>query len=354
MNATASPLSILYLGVRSGTSLHRANALRRLGHDLTIVDPASFLPRHPARDYWIHHTGALFLGTYIRRRVLSGIRSAQFDLALIDGGALVDPILASELKRRCGSIVNLNVDDPFGSRDGNKWRLYLECVPIYDLLVVVRDCNIQEAFAAGARDVLKVYRSADEIAHAQGRLTAGDRERWGSEVAFIGTWMPERGPFLARLVELGIPLTIYGDRWHKAQEWSVLKPHWRGPGLYNDDDYAKAVQCAGVCLGLLSRGNRDLSTQRSFEVPYLGGVLCAERTPEHLSLYTEDAEAFFWSGPEECAEKCHRLLADPDLRQRLAYNGRRRCIENGTLNQAVLDQVLSRVAPARQPDLVTA
>lgn len=353
MSATASQLSILYLGALSGTSLHRANGLRRLGHSVTIIDPASFLPRHRATDYWIHHTGARFLGSYIRRSVLSTIGSAQFHLAYIDGGALVDPTLASELKKRCGSIINLNVDDPFGSRDGSKWRLYLKCVPLYDLLVVVRDCNVPEAYAAGARNVRKVYRSADEVAHAPRQLTAEDSKRWRSDVAFIGTWMPERGPFLARLIQLGVPLTIYGDRWHKAPEWSVLRPHWRGPGLYNDDDYAKAVQCAGVCLGLLSRGNRDLSTQRSFEIPYLGGLLCAERTPEHLNLYTEDVEAVFWNSPEQCAEKCRQLLGDPDWRKRVSDNGRRRCIDNGTLNQPVLDQVLAEVTLPRQHVLVT-
>jgi hypothetical protein len=333
-------LKILYLGVESGTSLHRARALERLGHSVTIVDPAQFLPGHRAVRYWVHHAGAGFFGTHIRRKVLAAIGQARFDLAFVDGGGLVDRELAAELKRRCGSTVNLNVDDPFGSRDGNKWQLYLECVPLYDLLVVVRDCNVDEAFACGARDVLKIYRSADEVAHAPRGLTANDAECWRSDVAFIGTWMPERGPFLARLVDLGIPLTIYGDRWHKAPEWSVLKPNWKGPGLYNDDDYAKAAQCAGVCLGLLSRGNRDLSTQRSFEIPYLGGLLCAERTTEHTRLYQEGEEALFWSTPEECAAQCRRALADEQFRRRVAAGGRARCLKNQTTNEAVLRSIL--------------
>jgi hypothetical protein len=119
--------------------------------------------------------------------------------------------------------------------------------------------------------------SADEVAHAPRHLTPEEQRQWHSSVLFAGTWMPERGPFLARLVQLGVPLSIFGDRWHKAREWEQLHHYWRGPGIYNEEDYARAVQCADVCLGLLSKGNRDLSTTRSFEIPHLGGVLCAER-----------------------------------------------------------------------------
>jgi len=339
-------LSILYLGVDRGTSRHRLNSLRRLGHSVCVVDPESLLWYQAAVDYWIRHGSGIFIGGSARRRVLSALGSREFDLAFVNGGALVDRALATELKRRCAAVVNYNNDDPFGRRDGGKWRLYLKALPVYDLAIVVRECNVGEARAAGARDVLRVYMSADEVAHSPRPLTEEDRYKWGSSVAFIGTWMPERGRFLARLIELGVPLAIFGDRWHKAPEWPLLLPHWRGPNLFADDDYAKAVQCAGVCLGLLSKGNRDLSTTRSFEIPHLGGVLCAERTSEHLDLYREDEEAVFWDGPEECAEKCRLLLAGAGFRKRLSEAGRERCVRNQTTNGKILDHILT-VATSR-------
>jgi spore maturation protein CgeB len=333
--------SILYLGVESGTSRHRVNALRRLGFSVYVVDPSGFLPNHRAISSWNHHAGGLFLGGLARRRVLRAIASREFDVALVNGGMLVDRTLVRELKQRCGAVLNYNNDDPFGQRDNGKWRLYLEALPVYDLIIVVRECNVGDARAAGARDVLRVYMSADEIAHSPRELTNKDRDQWGSRVAFIGTWMPERGPFLARLVDLGVPLAIFGERWHKAGEWPLLRHHWRGPGLFTDNGYAKAVQCADVCLGLLSKGNRDLSTTRSFEIPHLGSVLCAERTTEHLDLYRENVEAVFWSSPEECAEKCSELLQGEGWRQQIAKNGRARCLENRTTNESILEKALS-------------
>lgn len=343
-------LSVLYLGAESGTSRHRANALRRLGHDVCVVDPAGFLPASRAISSWNHHTGGCLLGGLARRGVLNAIGSHEYDLALVDGGMLVDRVLVNELRQRCKVVLNYNIDDPFGQRDGRKWRLYLEALPLYDLVAVVRECNVREAVAAGARDVIRVHMSADEVAHSPVPCTEEDRDQWGARVTFIGTWMPERGPFLARLIDLGVPLAIFGYRWQKAREWPLLRKYWRGPGIYNDSDYAKAVQCADVCLGLLSKGNRDLSTTRSFEIPHLGGVLCAERTSEHLSLYREDVEAVFWCNAEECAQKCKELLRDAQRRRALAQNGRARCIRNRTVNERMLQRILSSATIASKSE----
>jgi spore maturation protein CgeB len=346
------PLSILYVGPQFGTATHRVGALKRLGHDVFCVDLNSHLPKTSVAASWIWQTGGLFIEGYIRRELLASLPNRHFDVAFVDTAELVGPSLASELKRRCEAIVNYNVDDPFGGRDGRRWRLFLSAVPLYDLVAVVRDCNVSEAFAAGALRVLRVHRSADEVAHAPRHLSDDDVQKWSSEVLFVGTWMPERGPFLARLLALGIPLSIYGDRWEKAREWPILRSSWRGPGLYDDDSYAKAIQCAKVNLGLLSKGNRDLTTTRSFEIPALSGLFCAERTLEHSQLYSEDEEAVFWSSPEECATKCIELLSNKERRNAIASNGRKRWLKNGTANEQVLSQILDAVGGPRAIDQV--
>ncbi len=334
--------SILYLGPDRGTCLHRAQALRRLGHKVTILNPYSFIPSGKWAQKWIVETGGLFFERAVEQGVLSSLPSSRFDLVYVDGGELVGPSLVRRLKDRFGTVINYNIDDPYGTRDRKKWRLYLKSVPFYDLVVVIRNLNVPEAKAAGARSVLLVSRAADEVAHAPRKLTSEEREHWASEVAFIGTWMPERGLFFRKLIQLGVPLTIYGDRWQKAKEWPVLRPYHRSAGLWDDEQYALAIQGSKVCLGLLSKGNRDLCTQRSFEIPFLNSVLCAERTSEHLELYREGEEAAFWKGPEECAKTCESLLSDERWRERIAASGRRRCIENGTINECVMARIVAQ------------
>lgn len=335
-------MNILYLGQGNGTSKNRANALVRLGHNVQIIDPASFLPKNRLLAKWQYETGGLFLENYIRRQVLSSLEKDKFDLVLVSGGYLVGPVLVKDLKRYSNAVINYNTEDPFGRRDHNLWRLYLKAIPYYDLLVVVRESNVSEAYSLGAKKVIRVFRSADEIAHHPRLLTYEDYLRWASDVLFIGTWMPERGPFMAELLEAGVPLTIYGDRWQKAKEWPILRRAWKSKAIYGDD-YGKAIQIAKISLGLLSKGNRDLHTHRSLEIPFLGGLLCAERTADHLKLYQEGEEAVFWSDATECIKICKMLLNDEDKCKRIATQGRIRCIHNKTLNEALMLKLVASV-----------
>jgi hypothetical protein len=184
--------------------------------------------------------------------------------------------------------------------------------------------------------------SYDEVEHRP--LNSGEKleEQFRSAVVFVGTWMPERGPFLKELLDLKIPLAIWGDRWQKSPEWPILKKVWRGHGVHGRD-YVKAISGAKVCLGLLSKGNRDLHTQRSVEAPYAGALLCAERTSEHLAMYREGEEAVFWSSAEECAQKCRELLVDSALREKIRAAGMKRVRYLKLGNQDVIQKILESV-----------
>ena len=336
-------LSILYLGAERGTSLDRANALRRLGHRVEHVDLRKFLPRTAWVYPIIHRLGGHILGPWILHSLPAALQRPHYDLCYVDGGELVTPRVIGLLRNYATKIINYSIDDPLGNRDGAKFKAYRHSVADYDLCVVMRSMNISEATCLGAKHVMRVYMSSDEVAHAPRVLTQEERDHWKADVLFLGTWFPERGPFLLELVDHGIPLTIRGANWHKAPEWPRLRLYWKG-GPLQGDDYAKAIQCAKVNLGLLSKGNRDLHTTRSMEIPALGGLLCAERTTEHLDLYTEGKEALFWSGVEECAAACRSVLTNEEFRLRIAAAGQTRSVSNGNTNENVMRAIVEQVS----------
>lgn len=336
-------MKILYIGVREGNSLNRAEALGRLGHEVRLIDPFEFLPRGKLarRVIWklIYELGGGVFGGYVGRRIRRMLAGARADLVWVNGGELVGPGLLRWLRTVAPVSVGFNNDDPFGPRDKRRFALFRRAVPEYDLVVVVREVNMAEARRYGARHVLRVRQAADEVAHAPVEYSDADARQWAADVVFVGTWMPERGPFMRRLVELGVPLKIRGDEWHHAPEWPLLRKVWAGPAVYGRD-YVKSIQYSKVCLCLLSKGNRDTWTARSAEIPFIGSVLCAERTADHMAMYEEDREAVFWSTAEECAQKCHWLLSDEETRRRIALAGQQRCIRNGLTNERMLSGVL--------------
>jgi spore maturation protein CgeB len=335
----SKPLTILYLGPINGTCLDRANALRRLGHKVEHIDLRLLLPKTQWVDRITWHLGGNLLAPLVMYGLESRLVESQFDLCYVDGGELVTPKLILLLRQYAKKIINYNIDDPLGPRDGRRYNAYLESLTSYDLCVVMRSENVDEAKALGAKNVMRVYMTADEKSHSPRLLNKVDEAQWASDILFLGTWMPERGPFLLDLINRGLPLTIRGSNWHKAPEWSQLRRYWKG-GPISGDHYAKAIQSAKVNLGLLSKGNRDLHTTRSLEIPALGGLLCAERTPEHLNMYVEGHEALFWSNAEECAEMCQFALEDEARRQVIAKAGHQRVKNNGHYNEAILSSIL--------------
>jgi spore maturation protein CgeB len=335
-------LSILYLGVNDGTSLDRAQALRRLGHRVEHIDLRRLLPQSPWvwRITW--RLGGHILSPWILRVLPGALKNARFDLCVVDSGEWVTPRVIKLLRQHAGKIANYNIDDPLGMRDLARSKAYRQSIPYYDLCVVVRAENVAEAQRLGAKSVMRVYRSSDEITHEPRIPTEADKAHWNADVLFLGTWFPERGPFLVELAKLGVPLTIRGANWNKAPEWRILQPYWKG-GPLQGDEYALAIQCAKVNLGLLSKGNRDLHTTRSLEIPSLGGLLCAERTVEHLDMYVEGEEALFWNDAEECARVCGAVLRDDVRRERIAAAGHARSLKNGHRNENVMRAIVERV-----------
>jgi len=203
-----SALRIAYIGPARGSCLQRAEALERLGHVVTWIDPYDWIGRSVWMARWLYRTGGLGIGLKINRPIFNAVKRSAPDLIWVDQGQFLGAALIAKLRTLSVPIVNYTIDDPFGGRDGRRFNNYFGALPFYDLLAVVREENVAEAYARGARNVLRVWMSADEIAHRPRVLTDEDARKYASEVCFVGTWFPERGPFMAELVRAGLPLSI--------------------------------------------------------------------------------------------------------------------------------------------------
>ena len=209
----------------------------------------------------------------------------------------------------------------------------------YDLCAVLRDVNAAEYLARGARRVHRVWMSYDEDAHRPpepaaicgGAILRG-RIHWNLDAG-------ER-PVHRTTRAAGSAAFDLGGSLGKVTGVAGAPVSWRGKAVYGRD-YARAVAGARICLGLLSKGNRDLHTRRSVEVPFIGGLLCAERTAEHAMLYREGEEAIFWSDATECARACLDLLTDPVRREAIRLAGMRRIRELRLGNRDVCTEILA-------------
>jgi spore maturation protein CgeB len=339
----SKPLRVFFLGDDNpqATSLHRAQAMRRLGCEVEVINPSQAFNRfriHPKINYL---TGDRFIAPLVHRWLKRQIVGKQFDLVWVDNRSVISGASISLLKKNGLKVIYYSVDDPTGTRDGNRWDTFRKSIPYYDLCAVVRVESEQEFRQLGGGKTLRVWRSYDEVAHEPFATEEAIPSAFRSEVAFIGTWMRGEGRdhFLVKLLEAGIAVSIWGKRWEKSPLWSKIKAHRRG-GSLGGRDYVAAMQGAKICLGFLSKGNRDLHTQRSSETAYAGGLFCAERTSEHLQMFQEGVEAVFWSSAEECIQVCRELLSDESRRQRIREAGMKRIRALGLGNEIICRKIL--------------
>jgi hypothetical protein len=343
-------MKILYLGSSesASTAYHRSQALCRLGHEVVLHNPYNALAAKLNNSLYgrLHfHTGYYFLQKSVFSWLISIIHnSSAIDLIWVDSGELFGSNTLLLLKTLDVPVVLFNHDDPTGVRDGKRFASLKKSLPMYDLVTAVRDETEKELLAVCKGKVLKIWRTYDEVAHSHAAIIKPLPEEYVSDICFIGTWMrnENRDQFLLELVNHGFNVAIWGGRWQKSPLWSQLKPYWRGNAL-TGSDYVSAIQGAKICLGLLSKGNRDLHTTRTMEIPYAGGLFCAERTSEHLQLYREDEEAVFWEDVNECADKCRNLLAYPEKREQIRLAGMSRVLKNKVGNEDICRQILGEV-----------
>lgn len=337
-------MKIAYIGTATGTSLQRARALERLGHEVRIIDPWALLHR----SKWlarIHHCTAYALsGLHLDNWVMGKVGEESSDLIWVNQGEFLGPSLIKHLRSLGAPIVNYANDNPFASEHRLRFLRYRAALPYYDLVVVVFDHIVESARRAGARKVIRKYISADEVAHLNCGGDPIKKSECRLDVAFVGTWMKEqRGPFIAELIQRGVPVSVWGDHWRKAKEWKAIEPHWRGPGVYDEAKYASLLRSAKICLGLVNKTSGNLHTDRSIQIPALGSLLCAERTSEHLAMYKDGEEAIFWDDAAECAEACKALLEDDDRRKAIALRGHLRAKRNNLFNEPVLASIIEEV-----------
>ena len=335
--------AILYVGNSSGTSAHRAEALRELGHEVRLV-PADLPDGRIRRQlYRVGHRLRRppdLVGT--NRRLLEELGRRSYAILWVDKGITLRAATLRRARRLQPGLklVSYSPDDMFSP--DLQTAQYLRALPLYDLNVTTKSYNVAELPTLGARNVVFVDNAYDPATHRPLELTPEERERFSADVGFVGTFEPERAGTMLALARAGVPVVVHGWGWQRLRE-SAPQLKVRNEML-DGLDYTRAINATRINLGFLRKAYRDLQTTRSIEIPASGGFLLAERTDEHRRLFREGEEAEFFADFDELLEKARHYLAHEEERRRIAAAGRERCLRDGYSNRHRLAPVLEQLA----------
>jgi spore maturation protein CgeB len=341
-------VKILYASQLSenDSALYRLWALERLGHTVVPVNLLNYIPRKELLRKVAFRTQAGMGVRRLNRDLLALAERERPDVFWADKALGVWPNTVEAMRKMGIASVSYMIDNAFGPRRDPGWRLYVKCIPAFNLHAVQRDKNVAEYMERGARDVIKIQTAFEPTIHFPPPAGWSDKDR-DREVSFIGTWYDERAQFLTRLWrEGGVAMTLSGARsWKDYLDAEAYAAMYRPQGELYGAEYREAIWRSKVNLSFLTHSNQDEFVHKSFEIAACGGFLLAERSAGHAERFREDEEAVFFSGFKECVEKIRRYLPDEALRERIAAAGNARAVRDGYNNDAQVGKILDRLRP---------
>ncbi len=245
------------------------------------------------------------------------------------------------------ATVSYMIDNPFGPRRDPGWRLYMQCIPCFDLHVTQRDQNLADYRQRGARDVLKIQTAYEPTLHFPPPAHWSDADRTRA-ISFIGTPYDDRAAILTRLArEAGLDVRISGNprQWRRALDPAAFTALFQQGASSTAPPTARRSGDPRSTSASSPTPTRTSSRTRASRSP-AAAPSCSPSAPRAIShRFVEDEEAVFFSSFDELVAKIRRYLPDEAARRRIAAAGRARAERDGYHNDHQVARILDRITP---------
>ena len=238
-------------------------------------------------------------------------------------------------------LISFQDDNPWGQRTSDQWmwKDYFRCISFFDWHIVKRQSDVDHLKSLGATKTLFwEHGMYSPVFYPD----ASTKKKY--PVSFVGTCMDQRIEFMEYLLERGIPIHVFGNRWDSRSDLPKRFPQYFHKAVVGEA-YADVIRQSVVCLGLVSHSNQDEWTMRSYEVPACGGLLLAEKTLTHERLFEEEQTGYLFEGEKECADKLVALIKDPESCKKVGLNAYRIFKERNYSIEFRMKQLIQQLYP---------
>jgi spore maturation protein CgeB len=290
------------------------------GYPVRAFDPTTILRKTiPSNLLWriLWRFSGEMLATAVSQQLLRSARLFRPDLILVVNGNLISSTALKVIRQKThATLFHYYGEDffnPLNTKDTLRKSIFY-----YDYLFTTKTFNIPELAKMGISNISYIPCGYIPNCHCPVTITMEDRIKYGSDLAFVGTFEAERAAILAQLRNFN--LRIWGSDWHKVDKESGLRKSVQSRAVYCNE-MSRVLNASRVNLAFLRKANRDHHDQRTFEIPACGGFELSERTDEVLSFFEEGEEIECFSSVDELMEKAAYYIEHETLRQRIASAG---------------------------------
>ena len=322
-------MKMLYAGNENpyflNSNVFRRRAFESLGHEVVFFEDRKFvLPQRirqacPRLARWdLRHLNAGLLKT---------VDAEKPQLCFIVGGSRTLPETLAGLKARKIQIALLTTDAP---------REFFDHIagtaPLYDFVF----CSGTEAMTLlkdrGVSRTHWIPYACDPQYHRPVELTEQERAALSREVAFVGSYYPNREETLKAAA--GFHLGIWGPNWKYARD-----PHLKRLAVdkrVNWDEWTKIYSAAQTVAVVHFNDGKTLCHQASpklYEAMACKRLVLVDRQKDAETLFEHKTHVVFFDDPRDLARQTAYYLAHPQEREAIAERGYREVIARHTYRQ---------------------
>ena len=222
----------------------------------------------------------------------------------------------------------------------------------YDYFFTIQRGEFFEKLAkAGAKNIGYLPQAASPSRHIPLKLTADEKERYGSDLSFMGAGYPNRRQFFNGLLDYDFK--IWGTEWEL--ESGVGERVMNKNVRLAPEEYIKIFNASKINLNLHSSAVpagidpvSDFVNPRVFEVAACSAFSLVDARDELPPLMEPGKEIETFSSLAELREKADFYLRNPEKRNKIANAGRKRVLADHTFERRMVE--LLRVVIENESD----
>ena len=299
-------------------------AIQSLGHELVIFEDRQH--KIPGRIRKLSPFLNQLDLKIINKKILSIAEVTKPDIAIVTGGHRISRETVNKLKERGVVSILWTIDAPLN------FQPLIDIAPIYDYIFCQGTEAIELFTGTGIIDAQWLPMACDPEYHYPVYCSVADKEKFGSDIVFVGSYYPERADLFERISMFDF--AIWGPGWDSLDRHSPLRRCIRGAHT-TPDKWLTIYSASKIIISTHyhDRQNRFpvyQASPRVFEILSCGAFQLCDDQRDVFSLFKDGEDLVKFVDTNDLIKKINYYLAHPEERKEIAAKGRQNVIENHT------------------------
>ncbi|MBF0571574.1 MAG: glycosyltransferase [Candidatus Omnitrophica bacterium] len=297
----------------TNSMVYRDKAVEYLGHQLISFDDRGFLLPGRVRE------AVVYLQEWdlqrLNREIIKCARLKHPDVCIVVGGHRVLPQTVSAIKNMGIPTALWTTDVPIDFEN------VLASALFYDKLFCAGTEALDIFHAKGASHASWLPFACDPNYHKPMDVYRKDREKYTRDIAFVGSYYPNRARTLEAIADFNIG--IWGPYWKKLSSDSRLKTKTVDIKM-NYNQWVKIFNASKICIVVHYQDGKVPCHQISpkiFEAMACGCFVLTDQQKDVDKLFKNKQHLVAFDNEDDLRENIKYYLTHDEERKRIAFNG---------------------------------